>query len=281
MQREDFVNFRKYYKAAAEKMPKDNFYQSFISHKVVHSAEVLRQGIRILEQTLGLSKKSADFKLTAERALLFHDVGRFEEGLLRYQAENNQEEVAASSLKFNHCDLGYNTLLADSHYNDPRILAAVKFHGLMMEDVYKAPEWQNFMELPEREDIKQILFLTRDADKLANLLSIKKEKRIYHDIFYKQLPIELRTAPLSENVVAQFMDGKTILFPTVKTFADRLLMIISWIYDINYPATFHICHKTGVFDYILEEVGKINKNKELQSEIISKIAPKNAQDKNI
>ncbi len=281
MQREDFVNFRNYYKVASAKMPKDNFYQSFLSHKVVHSADVLRQGVRILEKTPKLNQKSKEFRLVAERALLFHDVGRFEEGLLRYQAENNQEEVAASSLKFNHCDLGYNTLLADSLYNDPRILASVKFHGLMIEDVYKTPEWQQYMELPEKEEIKEILYLTRDADKLSNLWAIKRIHRIYHDIFYKQLPIELRTAPLSKQVVEQFMDGKTILFPTVKSFADRLLMNISWIYDINYFATLQICKTLGVFDYLLEELDKINQNKDLQSEIAKRIVQKLSYNENI
>lgn len=274
MQKEDFVNFRNYYKTAATKMPKDNFYQSFLSHKVVHSADVLRQGVRILEQTPKLNQKSKEFKQAAERALLFHDVGRFEEGILRYQAENNQEEIAASSSKFNHCDLGYNTLLDDSLYNDPRILAAVKFHGCMMEEVTKAPIWQQFMELPEKEEIKEILYLTRDADKLSNLLAIKKIQRIYHDIFYKQLPIELRTAPLSEVVVEQFMSGQTILFPTVKTFADRLLMNISWIYDINYPATLQICKTLRVFDYLLQELDKINQNKELQEKITQMVIQK-------
>lgn len=274
MQREDFINFKKYYQNVAQKIPKDNFYQGFISHKVIHSAEVLRLGRHILQQTPTLNHKPAEFKLAAERTLLFHDVGRFEEGLLRFQAENNQEHIAASSLKFNHCDLGYSSLLADSIYNDPKILAAVKFHGRMMEDVYKDPEWQQFMELPEKEDIKQILFLTRDADKLANLLSIKKEQRLYHDIFYKQLPMELRTAPLSQKVVKQFIDGETILFPTIKSFADRILMNISWIYDINYPQTLYMCKISEVFEYLLEELNKINKNKELQREITLKITQK-------
>lgn len=63
---------------------------------------------------------------------MFHDVGRFEEGTLRYQAEQNKEYIAAASSQLNHGDLGYNTLLKNPLYNDPRILAAVKFHGLMM-----------------------------------------------------------------------------------------------------------------------------------------------------
>lgn len=271
MQKADFINFRQYYQNAAVRLPKDNFYQDFITHKVIHSAEVLRIGRTILRQTPELNAKSADFKLAAERALLFHDVGRFEEGILRWQAENNQEEVAASSLKFNHCDIGYKILLKVPAYNDPRILAAVKFHGRMMEDVCAVPEWQQFMQLPEKEEIKQILFLTRDADKLANLRSIKKEQRIYHDIFYKQLSPKQRIAPLSKDVVEQFMAGKTILFPTVTSFADRILMDISWIFDINYPASLWICKEECYFEYLLEELDKLNKNKELQRDIVEKI----------
>lgn len=271
MQKADFINFRKYYQNAAVLLPKDSFYQDFITHKVIHSAEVLRIGRTIMRQMPELNTKSADFKLAAERALLFHDVGRFDEGVLRWQAENNQEEIAASSLKINHCDIGYNILLKAPAYNDPRILAAVKFHGRMMEEVCAAPEWQQFMRLPEKEEIKQILFLTRDADKLANLRSIKKEQRIYHDIFYKQLSPKLRIAPLSKNVIEQFMAGKTILFPTVTSFADRILMVISWFFDINYLASLRICKEECYFEYLLKELKKFNKNKELQNDVVEKI----------
>lgn len=274
MRKEDFTNFKQYYQKASVKLPKNDFYQGFITHKVIHSAEVLRVGRHILKNTPELNSKSENFKLAAERALLFHDVGRFEEGVLRYQAENNQEKVAASSLRFNHCDIGYNTLLSDSLYNDPRILAAVKFHGAMMEDVNKSSEWRQFMALPEKEEIKEILFLTRDADKLANLLSIKKEHRLHHDLFYKQLSTEQRNASLSKNVIEQFMSEKTILFPSVVSFADRVLMDISWIYDINYQATLHMCVTTGCFDYLLKELEAINKNEELQRRIVEKITQK-------
>ncbi len=271
MQEIDFINFKKYYQNASKKLPKDDFYQGFITHKVAHSAAVLRIGQEIIRQTPELNSKPVDFQLAAERALLFHDVGRFEEGVLRWQAENNHEEVAASSFKFNHCDLGYNTLLQNNNYNDQRILAAVKFHGRMMEDVCNAPEWQQFMQLPEKEEIKQILFLTRDADKLENLQTIKKEHHLYQDIFYRQLPEEKRQAPLSANVTEQFMTEKTILFSTVVSFADRLLMVMSWIYDINYQASRKICHKTGGIEYLLEELDKLNPDKGLQQNIAAKV----------
>ncbi len=271
MQEIDFINFKKYYQNASKKLPKDDFYQSFITHKVVHSTAVLRIGQEIIRQTPELNSKPADFQLAAERALLFHDVGRFEEGILRWQAENNHEEVAASSLKFNHCDIGYNILLKAPAYNDPKILAAVKFHGRMMEDVCTAPEWQQFMQLPEKEEIKQILFLTRDADKLENLQTIKKGHRLYEDIFYKQLSEEKRQAPLSVNVTEQFMAGKTILFPTVRSFADRILMVISWIFDINYLVSLRLCKAGGYFEYLLGELEKFNKNKELQNSVTDKI----------
>lgn len=271
MQKADFINFRQYYKKAAALISADDYYQTFITHKVRHSAQVLKFGRKIISQTLELANNTPDFIATAERALLFHDVGRFEEGTLRYQAEQNKEYIDATSLRLNHGDIGYNTLLKNPLYSDPRILAAVKFHGLMMEDVYKAPEWQNFMLLPNKEEIKQILFLVRDADKLANLHTIKKEQRLYHDIFYKQLTYERRNAPLSAAVVKQFMAQKTILFPTVQTFADRILMDISWIYDINYSASYRISRENGFMEYLLSELEKYNPDKILQQKIINQV----------
>lgn len=271
MQKIDFVNFRKYYKQASVQLPKKDFYQDFITHKVVHSAQVLRMGVKIIKQTPELTNKTPNFIETAERALLFHDVGRFAEGVLRWQAINQKEEVAASSLKFNHCELGYHTLLENPTYNDPRILAAVKFHGMMLEDVYKTSEWKNFMTLPQNDDIKQILLLVRDADKLANLFVIKNEQRLYHDIFYKQLTEELHKAPLSKETVQQFFANQVIRFQTVKSWADRLLMVLSWIYDINYPVSHDICCKMGCFEYLLTELERINPDSQLQKEIADRV----------
>lgn len=271
MQKADFINFRQYYKQAAVLISADDYYQTFITHKVRHSAQVLKFGKKIIYQTVELTTKTLDFVAAAERALLFHDVGRFEEGTLRYQAEQNKEYIAAASSQLNHGDLGYNTLLKNPLYNDPRILAAVKFHGLMMEDVYNAPEWQNFMLLSNKEEINQILFLVRDADKLANLQSIQKEQSLYRDIFYKQLPYERRNAPLSVDVVEQFMARQTILFPTVKTFADRILMVISWIYDINYSASYRISQESGYIKYLLAELEKYNLDKTLQQKIVNQV----------
>ena len=146
----------------------------------------------------------------------FIDVGRFEEGTLRYQAEQNKEYIAAASSQLNHGDLGYNTLLKNPLYNDPRILAAVKFHGLMMEDVYNAPEWQNFMLLSNKEEINQILFLVRDADKLANLQSIQKEQSLYRDIFISNCRVNAATRRFLSMLSSNLWRGRQFCFQPSK-----------------------------------------------------------------
>ncbi len=267
MQRIDFTNFRKYYKQASIQIPADDFYQDFITHKVVHSMQVLKYGRKILAQTPELADKSSDFTAAAERALLFHDVGRFEEGVLRYKAEKENQNIAAASLAINHGDLGYETLLRNPHYNDPRILAAVKYHGAMLEDVYDMPQWKKFMLLPEKDDIKQILLLVRDADKLENLYTITNEHRLSQDIFYKQLTEDLRRAPLSAETIQQFFEGHVVRFRTVRSWSDRILMVLSWVHDINYETSKKICRRMKCFDYLLSELDKINTDKNMQKQI--------------
>lgn len=268
MQKADFINFRQYYKQASAQIPSDDFYQGFIAHKVAHSMQVLKFGRKIIGQTAELADKSQDFITAAERALLFHDVGRFKEGVLRSQAEQKNQKIGAASLQFNHCDLGYDTLSHHPFYSDPRILAAVKCHGMMLEDAYKLPEWRKFMQMPQKKEIKRILFLVRDADKLANLYSIKNEQRLSHDLFYKQLTEELREAPLSSENVRQFFANQVVCFKNVRSWADRILMVLSWINDINYPVSHNMCRRMRCFEYLLAELDKVNSDKNLQQKIV-------------
>lgn len=56
---------------------------------------------------------------------------------------------------------------------------------------------------------------------------------------------EVRRAPLSPEAVAQFEAGQVILTGTVKSYCDRLLCCLSWIYDLNYKASYRLCAEHG------------------------------------
>lgn len=260
--RADFLEFKHYYQDVKQKFLADSFYLDFINHKFVHSVDVLHVGQTILSTTPELKNKTAEFKDYAQKALLFHDVGRFQEAFLRFQADNEQKGVAACSNLYDHGSIGYELLKNNPLYNDLRILFAVKYHGKMMEEVRSSLMMKEVELSPYEDDIIKILYLVRDADKLANLWVIKAENHLEKDIFYKQLTKEALKAPLSEEVKEQFFSQKTILFPTVHTFADRILYVLSWVFDFNYQVTKEIFAEKEYALFLFSLLVQYHKNQE-------------------
>lgn len=250
----DYAKFKQFYRDTIQQISEDSFYRRAVNHKFVHSIEVLHTGEKILRNTPELQNMSDEFCDYARKALLFHDVGRFRENLLRYQADLCEQKISAVSDVFDHCVLGYEVLKQVQEYNDLRILFAVRYHGKMMEDVKKSEMWQMVEKSSQKEDILNILYLVRDADKLANLLHIKNDGHLKKDLFYKQLSQPNRNGSLSDEVKAQFYDKKTILFSTVQTYADRVLMVLSWVFDFNYRYAVKVFYENGYGKFLFDEL---------------------------
>lgn len=267
--REDFIEFKEYYREAAAKVPADSFFRQTMNHKFKHSVEVLHIGQTILHNTPELKNASPEFIKLAETALLFHDVGRFEEAYKQYKAQKKNIIITASSNTYDHGLIGYKLLKKNQQYNDIRILFALKWHGKIKEDIICSADWQKASRSTDFETIKQILFLVRDADKLANLYHIKTYNHLEKELFYRQLtPIALH-APLSPAVWQQFSERRTILFSNVYSFADRILLVLSWIFDLNYQATKQIFNNNGYTEYLLDLLSKYHQNANDISKITS------------
>lgn len=257
--RTELLAFKQYYLDAAKKIPVDSPFMNDINHKYQHSVDVLHIGEKILENTGELINANTTFKNFAKKALLFHDVGRFKEAVNRYRASKKHIQIAP--YRCDHGLIGYNLLKENSAYNDMRILFALRYHGKMIEQVYRSLLFKKIKTLPKKNDIIKILLLVRDADKLSNLKYIKKNDHLKHDVFYRQLCKNAKNAPLSESVKAQFLARQTILFSTVYSYADRLLMVLSWIFDLNYEFTKETFAKNGYDKYLLEEIKNYHHDK--------------------
>lgn len=248
--REDFLEFKKYYREAEAELPADSFFKQSIDHKFKHSISVLQIGKQIINKTPDLRNQSDDFKKVAQIALLFHDVGRFKEAVLRY----NTPDLKANAQILNQYDhglIGYQKMKDNPRYNDVRILLAIYGHSKMMDDVKETLLWQGAENSRYSAEVKKILYLVRDADKLALLDGIKKEDRLRTDIFFKLLPQEALTAGISEKVKEQFFARRTIMSSTINSFADRILLVLSWIFDFNYVQTKVIFKQKEYTAYLL------------------------------
>ena len=258
--RDDFIEFKQYYHQSAKQVPADSFYLHAINHKFRHSVEVLHNGQILLNQSPELKNQSKEFKHLAELALLFHDVGRFEEAVLQYKAP-------AQAFHYDHGLMGYELLKTNPKYQDMRILFAIRYHGKLIEEAWESPLWQELKNTPQSEDIKKILYLVRDADKLANFYRIKQNDYLRKDLFYKQLTQETLYAELSEKVKQQYLQKKPIALSDVYSFADRILLVLAMYFDLNYQLSKELFIKKGYDTYLLGLLAEYIKDKAEFAEI--------------
>jgi hypothetical protein len=252
----DLIELKQQYCKAAQQIPADSFFKQSLDHKFRHSLEVLRQGQYILHHTPELADKDNVFGDLAQKALLFHDVGRFAEAALRCNAARNGTGLDSLVAAYNHGKIGYELLQNLPPYNDMRILFAIRWHGEMMQDILASAMYQNIKNSPQFDDIMLILKLVRDADKLANLQVIKQQDHLRQDLFYKQLAPEVINADISPKVKAVFLAKEVILSADLRSFADRILQIISWIYDLNYQTSKEVFKQQQYGSFLLDMLKK-------------------------
>ncbi len=155
-----------------------------------------------------------------------------------------------------------------------RILFALRWHGKTMEEIYASDMYRQIKDSPQFDDIMQILYLVRDADKLANLYAAKEHDRLRRDLFYAQLPDAILNAPLSAEVKARFLAGKLVLSATLRSFADRILQLLSWIYDFNYPAAAEIFKQERYGEFLLDMLAQYHHNPQDLQQISAALAAK-------
>ncbi|MBR1601218.1 MAG: HD domain-containing protein [Alphaproteobacteria bacterium] len=251
---QDFIELKKHYQRALNELPKGSFYHFSINHKFRHSVQVLHAGQEIMANSPELADISQEFKTDAERALLFHDIGRFHEMVCIYRDNIKNIIVGAGTNKYDHGFIGYDILKEIPQYNHLKLLLAVKYHGKMMEQVKTSDLWQEAEKSPDEMIIKKILYIVRDADKLANLRVIKSTGHLKEDLFYKQLSPDAKRAGITPEVMAQFENHQVIFFPTIRSYNDRVMMVLSWIFDFNFQYTRKLFLHAGLAYYLFNEL---------------------------
>lgn len=271
MNRDDLMLFKQKFRPFFEAVKTSGFCREFAAKKYRHSVQVLQIGQEIAVRDETLRKERAPFFALGEKALLFHDVGRFMEIRKMYEDNFFADHNAWFSKHYDHGEMSWQMMKNESEFNDPRILAALKHHGHMMEKFYADPEFQNITDAEIRRQTLAILLWVRDADKLANFYIQRYEDNLKKDPFFVTMSEETRRAPVSAEAYEQFAAGRVILTSTIRSYCDRLLCCLSWVYDINYRTSFQICAEYGYFDMLLELLAEYNRDRTLQQEIARRV----------
>ncbi len=271
MNHNDLKIFIAKFKPIYEQVKNDKNCLLFLTQKYRHSIQVLQIGEEIAQKDKLLSQEGPDFLALGKKALLFHDVGRFAETAHLFEQGAFKNNDFWFSRKYDHGVLSYNMMKNENEFNDIRILAALKHHGHMMDVFYGDDEFAHISDPEIHRQMMQILKWVRDADKLSNFYIQKYENNLKLEPFFLTMSDQVRQAPISDAVWAQFDAGQVILTSTIKSYCDRLICFLSWIFDLNYRASYQICAEQGYFYILLNTLAEYNHDTPLQQKITDRI----------
>jgi len=178
-------------------------------------------------------------KRIAEIIAIFHDIGRFQQ-FVHYRTYNDTRSV-------NHCQLGlqiiHKTGLLEPLEQEERqiIEAAIEHHGAL--------------ELPDNLDGQTLLFakLIRDADKIDVLYVITDYYEKYTENPQDfQLELEFPdTDEYSPEVLNDVLKGRRTDYSKLHTLNDMKLLLLGWVYDVNFTATLRRIKQRGLLEKLV------------------------------
>jgi putative nucleotidyltransferase with HDIG domain len=201
----------------------DEEFQRNITLKEEHTFHVCANTERICRE----ESLDDEGMLLAEIIALLHDVGRFE--------QYRQFKTFRDGISVNHAELGARILedyevLAPFYPHERSLIA----HAVELHNVYAIP-----VKIPEETQF--FLKIVRDADKLDIW-------RVFLEYFGQPENERASAAGLglpdrpacSPEVLDRIMLKKMVRLSSVKTLNDFKLMQLSWVYDLNFNASFKL-----------------------------------------
>jgi putative nucleotidyltransferase with HDIG domain len=211
--------------------------------KKKHTYRVVRE-IKSVALQSRLSGKETEL---ARIIALFHDIGRFEQ-FMRYRTFNDD-------ISENHSKIALR-VLKEQHFLS-------SFEDKTVKIITAAIENHNVPILPEISDPAILLFsrLLRDADKL-DIWSLTLDQNVAFTIRNEKEPDEYR---VPENILSRLRERKIVLLQFADSMNDFRLLRLSWIFDMNFPATFSIIEKKGTIDKILARIPEFPEKNEISA----------------
>lgn len=243
MQKENLDFFRKWFFEYVNGFNSpDPLVQENIELKVEHTRRVC-ENILLLAKFEKISEQGC---MLAESIAIFHDLGRFEQ-FAKYKTFRDADSE-------NHAVLGVKIL------NKEGILS--RLSGEEENLILKAIECHNLMEIPEHiKTFEKLYFysrLIRDADKI-DILRLTSEECSDKEK-YRNPAFELYMADspgYSESMVSEILNDRMAKIGDMKNRNDVKLLRLSWIFDINFPATFTLLKEYGYLEAIMSTLPEI------------------------
>jgi hypothetical protein len=220
--------------------------------KEEHSQRVLAN-INLLTESLALAVHD---RLLAEAVALFHDLGRFQQ-YRQYKTFRDADSV-------NHAALGAKIVAEEE------LLAELTVAE--RQTVIRAVAQHNVFMIPAGLTERDLLFLKliRDADKLdiwrvfIEFYALPDEERASAvSLGFPDVPV------CSKEVLACLHRQEMVDLKLLKTLGDFKLLQLSWVHDLNFPASFRLMEER---DYINRLAATLPATREVASALESVLA---------
>ena len=205
--------------------------------KVDHSQRVANNA-RQLAEDLGWSPSEAN---RAEALGWLHDVGRF--------SQFAEFGTFTDATSVNHGERGEEVvrqsgILSLLEPTEKKVL----FNGIRHHNAKTEPDHLD-------EESLRFLKLIRDADKLDifRIVLDSVQKDGFQDL-PGMLPQVNLAASLSPKVLCEIQKHRSCSIENIRSLADFLLMQLSWIYDLNYPASLRQITDRNIIDDLEREL---------------------------
>ena len=176
---------------------------------------------------LELSKEQMEL---AQVIGLLHDIGRFEQ-VKKYNS--------FSDSNVDHAEFGADYLFKDGHIRD--FITDNKYDNI----IEKAIRYHNCLAIPEGLNEEELLFakMIRDMDKV----DIYKQCSVNYEYTFD-------AKEATEDVLREFKEEKCVDKKYHKTNTDKIIMMLAFIFDINFNESFDILVETDNFDLFLSVI---------------------------
>lgn len=228
-----------------------------ITHKIRHSYWVLQVAQEIVSKDSYLKLQSEQLIKIFQITALLHDLWRFEQF---------NDEIVFKDSEFEHWDAGFK-IAKDLWYTDSNILLWIKYHNKFISNSYKEDELYKESSLEQIKEIDLNIKLIRDADKIQNIIYNIFDNGKLFSIFTNK--INKPDFYIKQEVLQQFKEKTLISSKLVDTPAEKMLNVLSRVFDLNYESSKRILDfyefdkfilnnlkKIWVSDFILEDIKK-------------------------
>lgn len=217
-----------------------------IDLKIKHSMRVMKISEEIARKK-GLDKEQIEL---ASLIGLLHDIGRF------YQY--TKYKTYKDHISIDHGDLGIGILFKENKIKD--YVTEEKYYKIIQKAIKNHNKY--ILEAKDLTDQEKLFCeLIKDADKIDILYEAL-------EIFWKGEEEQVQKSTITKEVEKNFLDKKLIKNEIKETEADKIVGMISFIYDINFKESFEIIKER---DYINKIINRFNFEEEKTKEKIEKI----------